>query len=146
MRDDGNCGVTGLNLGLGSAATTAALTEIWNGSAWKLAKVAWPKGTADSFLLGLSCYGAHTCEAVGMQGPASGDYADAVAASFNGTAGTVQAPPGPAKGYSDDLSSVSCLPWGSCVAVGESGKSTAASGTPMTGTWSGKGWQLHPGF
>jgi hypothetical protein len=141
-----NCAVTGIDLNLGGTATTTALTEIWNGSAWKLAKVAWPKGTADSTLLGLSCYAAHSCEAVGEEEPASGDSADAVAVSFNGTASTVQAPPAPAKGYSDAFSSVSCLPWGSCVAVGESGKSTAASGTPMTGTWSGKAWKLHPGF
>ena len=141
-----NCAVAGIGLGLGSTSTvTTAVTEVWNGSAWKPAKMAWPRG-ADSFLLGLSCYAAHSCEAVGMEGPPSGDSADAVAVSFNGTAGTVQALAAPAKGYSDDLSSVSCLPWGSCVAVGESGKSSGASGTPMTGTWSGKAWKFHAGF
>jgi hypothetical protein len=141
-----NCAVTGVDLELASATTTSALTEIWNGTSWRLAKVAWPKGTANSFLLGLSCYAAHSCQAVGMDGPASGTSADALAVSFNGTASKVQALAAPAKGYSDMFSSVSCLPWGSCVAVGETGKTTASSGAGMTGTWSGKAWKLHAGF
>ena len=38
--------------------------------------------------------------------------------SYNGTTGTLQALTAPAKGDSDVFSDVSCLPWGTCVAVG----------------------------
>ena len=41
---------------------------------------------------------------------------------------------------------MSCLPWGSCVAVGETGKTTASSLAVMTGVWNGKAWKLAPGF
>ena len=63
--------MTGINLGnvsSGNATTSTGFTEIWNGTTWQLAKVTWPKGTADSVLVGVSCYAAHSCEAVGADG------------------------------------------------------------------------------
>jgi hypothetical protein len=144
------CAVTGLDLGpIGSSSSTngTAFTEIWNGKAWQLAKVALPKAVKSSFTLGVSCYTARTCEAVGEDGAgAKTSPFDAVAVSFNGTAGTLQAVPAPPKGDSNAFASVSCLPWGSCVAIGETGKTTANSGTLMTGVWNGKTWKLKPGF
>jgi hypothetical protein len=121
-----------------------AFTEIWNGKTWQLAKVAWPKGDTYSFTMGVSCYAAHSCEAVGMDGEKS--FVDAAAVSFNGTAGTLQAAPAPSKGDANAFAAVSCLPGGSCVAIGETGKTTASSGALMTGVWSGKAWKLDPGF
>jgi hypothetical protein len=141
-----NCAITGGNLVPTANSTTldsTAFTEIWNGKTWQLAKVAWPKGTADSFTASVSCYAAHSCEAVGEQGATS---SSAVAVSFNGTTGTVQAVPGPSKGDSNGLDNVSCLPWGSCVAIGYTGKTTATSPALMTGVWNGKAWKLDPGF
>ena len=44
---------------------------------------------------GLSCYAAHSCEAVGLDGPAAENASDAVAVSFNGTAGKLQSVPAP---------------------------------------------------
>jgi hypothetical protein len=41
---------------------------------------------------------------------------------------------------------VGCLPSGSCVAIGETGKTTAKSFALMTGVWNGRGWKLDPGF
>ena len=145
-----NCAVTGADLGpIGSSATTGtAFTEIWNGKTWQLAKVAWPKGAVYSFTLGVSCYAAHSCEAVGEGGASAVATSpfDAVAVSFNGTAGRVQAVPAPPKGDSNAFAAVSCLPGGSCVAIGETGKATASSGALMTGVWNGKAWKLEPGF
>ncbi len=71
---------------------------------------------------------------------------DAAAVSFTGTAGTLQTVPAPSKGHSAMFADVSCLPWGSCVATGETGKTTASSGAVMTGVWNGKAWKLDPGF
>ena len=107
-----------------------------------------PKSAVYSFTLGVSCYTAHTCEAVGEGGASTADTSpfNAVAMSFNGTAGTIQGVPAPPKGDSNAFASVSCLSGGRCVAIGETGKATASSGALMTGVWNGKAWKLDPGF
>jgi hypothetical protein len=145
-----NCAVTGTDLGPIDSSTdkSAAFTEIWNGKAWQLAKVAWPKSLVYTFTLGVSCYAAHSCEAVGEDGASAAQTSpfDAVGVSLKGTAGTVQAVPAPPEGDSNAFASVSCLSGGRCVAIGETGKATANSGALMTGVWNGKTWKLGPGF
>jgi hypothetical protein len=145
-----NCAVTGADL-LGpitNSSATRAFTEIWNGKEWQLAKVTWPKGTASSITTGVSCDTAHSCEAVGDDGASTAETSpyDAAAVSFNGTAGTVQAVPAPSKGDSSAFAAVSCLPSGSCVAIGGTGKTTTTSPALMTGVRNGKAWKLDPGF
>jgi hypothetical protein len=145
-----NCGVTGDVLGdvtsSSSAPDVTAFTQVWNGKTWQTGKAARPKG-AESIFLGLSCYGAHSCETVG-DGAASATATSgyALAVSYRGTAGTVQTVPAPAKGRSTVFTDVSCLPGGACVATGWTGKSNAATPTLMTGVWGGKSWKLEPGF
>jgi hypothetical protein len=141
--------VTVINLGnvsSGSTTTSTGFTETWNGKTWQLAAVRWPPGIAGSLLVGVSCYAAHACEAVGADTANAEKSAQAAAASYHGTAGAVQTVPAPPKGDSSVLYSVSCLPWATCVAVGEAGKATAASGAVMTGVWNGKAWRFSPGF
>jgi hypothetical protein len=142
-----NCAVTGALIGGDSSlGGTTAFTEIWNGKTWQVGKVTWPKGTADSLTFGVSCYGAHTCEVVGVDGANTDTSFDAAAVSFNGTAGTLQAVPPPSKGYLHEFTNVSCLPWGSCIAIGGTAKVTAKTIPLMTGVWNGKAWKLEPGF
>jgi hypothetical protein len=143
-----NCAVTGseTNGANSGASEVTAFTEIWNGRTWRLGTVTWPKGDSDS-LQGVSCYDAHACEAVGVDGR-GGETSpvDAAAVAFNGTTGTLQAVRTPSKGHADLLAAVSCLPWGDCVAIGETGKTTATTPALMTGVWNGKAWKLDPGF
>ena len=148
-----SCAVTGPDLvgQVGSSSSTptiTAFTEIWNGKTWALGTVAWPTGIADSVTLSVSCYAAHSCEAVGQYGvsTADGSPVDAAAVLFNGTSGTLQAVPAPSKGHSTGFTAVGCLPWGSCVAAGYTGKTTSTTPALMTGVWSGKAWKLDPGF
>jgi len=149
-----HCGVTGIEADLsGSSASTAGVgsfTEIWNGSSWQVATTPWPAGTTEAITLGISCATADTCEAVGADStdPANATVqsADVAAVSYNGTTGTMQTLTTPARGDSDEFTSVSCLPWGTCVAVGDTGKDTTTTPATMTGTWSGKAWELHPGL
>ena len=146
-----NCAVTGADTGVvtsGGTPSLGAFTEIWNGKTWQLGKVAWPKGTAESVTLSVSCYAAHSCEAVGIDSASVAETAPfyAAAVSFDGAAGVLQAVPAPSKGHSTLFADVSCLPWGTCVATGETGKTTASSGVAMTGVWNGKAWKLDPGF
>jgi hypothetical protein len=145
-----NCAVTGVAISdvTSGAADLAAFTEIWNGRAWQLGRAVWPRGTKESITGAVSCYGAHSCEAVGLDGASTAQTAPVAAAavSFKGSAGTLQSVPAPSKGYSDVFASVSCLPWGSCVALGGTGKTNATTGALMTGVWNGKAWKLRPGF
>jgi hypothetical protein len=144
-----NCAVAGAHdAGPSDNARQIAFTEVWNGDAWRLATMAWPRGTALSLMFGVSCHGARSCEAVGLDAARDAGTAPfgAAAVSFNGTAGTVQAVPAPSAGRSALFTSVSCLPWGSCVAVGVTGPTNAESGAVMTGVWNGKAWKLEPGF
>jgi hypothetical protein len=145
-----NCAVTGAVVGdAGSGSSPpklTAFTEIWNGKTWQLAKVTWPKGLGFSFMFGVSCYGAHSCEAVGTDGANMETSFGAAAVSYSGAAGTVQTVPAPPKGDASEFADASCLPWGSCVAIGATGKASASSGALMTGVWNGRAWKLDPGF
>jgi hypothetical protein len=146
-----NCAVTGANLGVlsvNSNASSSAFTEVWNGKTWRVGTLGWPKADPSTITVGASCYTAHACAVVGESGANAAETSPfhAVAASFNGVAGVAQAVPAPSKGYSDAFYAVSCLPGGSCVALGETGKSTSGSGALMTGAWNGKAWRLEPGF
>jgi hypothetical protein len=145
-----NCGVTGIVLvdptSSNDNLTVTSFTQIWNGKTWQAGKVALPKG-AQSIILGVSCHGAHSCETVG-EGAASASATSgyALAVSYQGAAGTVQAVPAPAKGRSTAFTAVSCLPGGACFATGWTGKTNAATPSLMTGVWGGKSWKLGPGF
>ena len=141
-----NCAVTGSETDPSGSSGVTAFTEIWNGKSWRLGTVRWPKGDSDS-TLGVSCYAAHSCEAVGADGR-GGETSpvDAAAVAFHGTTGTLQAVPAPSKGHSTVFAAVSCLPWGDCVAIGQTGKTTATTPALMTGVWNGRTWKLDPGF
>jgi hypothetical protein len=144
-----NCAVTGIVVGdtSGSTLSIKGFTQVWNGRAWQSAKTRWPKGVAESFLWDVSCHGAHSCEAVGFDAAKTDSPpVDATAVSYRGDAGTVQGVPKPSKGRSTSFAAVSCLPSGGCVAVGDTGKSTALTPALMTGVWNGRTWRLGPGF
>ena len=148
-----NCGVTGLVADVSGSASDGSVesfTEIWNGTSWQLAKTPWPAGTTEAITLGISCHAAHSCEAVGGDSTdpltAADPSVDAAAVSYNGTTGTLQALSAPATGDSDLLSGVSCLPWGTCVAVGDIGKDTATTPATMSELWFGNSWRLEPGL
>jgi hypothetical protein len=144
-----NCAVTGIVVGdtSGSTLSIKAFTQVWNGQGWRSATTRWPRGVAESFLWDVSCYGAHSCAAVGFDAARTDSPpVDATAVSYRGAAGAVQAVPKPSKGRSTSFAAVSCLPSGGCVAVGDTGKSTAASPALMTGLWNGRTWRLEPGF
>lgn len=138
-----NCGVAGIMDG-SSTGTVSGFAEVWNGKTWRAATLAWPAATAESFLLGISCFGAHTCDAVGLAGSAT--TPSAVAEAYNGTSWALQPVPAPATGRVSILSSVSCLSAAKCVAVGETGLASAATPATMTGVWNGTSWTFDPGF
>jgi hypothetical protein len=144
-----SCTVTGMVQHIGSegSGSFTPFTAVWNGRSWQRATVTWPKGTEASIVLGVSCYRARACEAVGAIGTTEPPSSEAVGVSYRGTASAVQSVPRPAKGRSDALEAVSCLPGGTCVAVGGTGETSADEfSVLMTGVWNGRAWKIEPGF
>ena len=118
--------------------------ERWNGSRWTGVSVSWPRGTGNSYLVGVSC-AARNCVAVGYSGvsvTAAGDTGGATAVSWQGKAWTVTKVPAPGRGKASLFSDVSCLPSGSCVAAGQAGPAGSTEGIGLTGFWTGKAWRL----
>ena len=136
-----SCAAVGANID--ASATTLkgfAFTEVWNGTAWKVTRIAQPKGISASFLFGLSCTSARRCVAVGYAG--SENIAHAVAMSYNGRTWAPQRVPAPARGLSDGFESVSCTSAAHCVADGLIGPSSGNSERLLSGLWNGTTWKL----
>lgn len=137
-----SCAVSGVLISETASLTITGFTEIWNGQAWRTAMVPWPKGTAGSFLVGVSCHAARACVAVGMTG-ADTNSPHAAAAYYDGTSWKVQTVPAPAKGKKNAFADVRCLSATRCLAIGVTGAAKLAT---MTGVWRGAAWRLDPGF
>ncbi len=138
-----SCMVTGAVLSAGGNSIDA-LTEVWNGKAWRTVTVPLRPGAAGSTLVGVTCLSARSCEAVGLAGSESAPGTSA--ASYNGTAWALQPVPAPVKGRETALSGVSCLSAARCVAIGETGKASGIATSIVTGVWNGTTWRLGPGF
>jgi hypothetical protein len=119
--------------------------ELWNGKKWTGVKIAWPKGTSNSYLTGVSCASLKSCVAAGyfdINVNVGGNTGKATAASWNGKAWTVAKVPGPASGKASLFEDVTCLSASSCVAVGVVGPSKTLEGNGLSGFWNGKTWKL----
>jgi hypothetical protein len=119
--------------------------ERWNGSRWTGVSVPWPRGTGNSYLVGVSCAAPRNCVAVGYSGvsvTAGSDTGKAAAVSWQGKAWTVTKVPAPGRGKASLFSDVSCLPAGSCVAAGQVGPASSTESIGLTGFWTGKAWRL----
>ena len=118
--------------------------ERWNGSRWTGVSVSWPRGTGNSYLVGVSC-AARNCVAVGYSGvsvTAASGTGRATAVSWQGKAWTVTKVPAPGRGKASLFSDVSCLSAANCVAAGQVGPAGSTEGIGLTGFWTGKAWRL----
>jgi hypothetical protein len=125
--------------GLGS------LAETWNGKAWTLTTVHWPKGTSNELLTGVSCATGNRCVAVGTIDSnlnSNSNTGKAGAAAWNGKAWTVTSVPAPPKGKASLLNDVTCRSGSNCVAVGQAGPAGSTNGTGLSAFWNGKSWHL----
>jgi len=113
------------------------LAERWDGHAWKIQKTANPKGATENRLLGVSCWSAHGCMAVGTSAGAT-NVPRALAERWNGTTWSLLAAKSPRGGSTTVLEGVSCLAVNMCLAVGA--HSGATSTVPIAERWNGKGW------
>jgi len=123
----------------------SSLTEIWNGKSWTVKPVAWPKGTSNESLYGVSCAAVNRCVASGtidMNLQSASNTGKAAAATWNGGAWAVTSVPAPGKGKFSSFKGVTCLSAANCVVVGQIGPSGSTSGTGLSGFWNGKSWRL----
>jgi hypothetical protein len=96
---------------------TVILAQSWNGTSWTSQPVPAPAGLTSAGLRSVSCTSPTFCEAVGLAfSPGSSEVP--VAATWNGTAWSVQAVPVPAGETVATLADVSCVSATFCMAAG----------------------------
>ena len=129
------CVVAGESYGTNPAAP-AMLLDKWDGKALTAMKPAVPAGAANVTLNDVSCPSTTLCAVAAFSTNSTGTSDFGFVEVWNGTswrADKVAAPKGGAALYG-----VSCLPGGTCVAVGSAGPSTATKATALS--YNGKTW------
>lgn len=134
------CAAVGNPLVTSPAGRFFGFTLVSTGTSWTAATVAWPKGTTQSYLSGVTCASAASCVAVGSDGTAKTGAAAAVA--FNGRTWSLQRVPAPAQGKSSDFAGVSCWTSANCTTIGTITASGGLTATPLAGLWNGSSWTL----
>lgn len=114
----GACVATG-NLGLSNADPYVALSEIWNGTRWRISTPTRPKGTSKSPLTGVSCWTPTSCMAVGFK--TSRSRTTTLAEIWNGTLWKVLPTPNQAGVSDSQLYDVVCHSISACTAAGYAG-------------------------
>ena len=95
------------------------LAESWDGTKWSIQTTPDPS-PYDNYLSGVSCISATDCSAVGQAGNSPVAQATTLAEVWNGSTWSVQSTANPAGSNLTYLQSDSCIPPGSCQAVGVS--------------------------
>jgi hypothetical protein len=114
---------------------TASLV-VWNGSSWTAGPPLLPPGVHGQ-LNAIACPSASTCTAVGFYSNSSGTQLP-LAASWNGSAWSVETVPLPAGTTTGQFTGVSCTSASFCQAVG------AAGSAGMAERWNGSNWTVEP--
>jgi len=131
------CAAVGSNFGRGPGSTDTGFIEQWDGSAWSLVLPPTPPGAMNTHLNGVDCTSTSSCTAVG-------DWDDGTLVETWGGSGWSVVPSPNAVGWSNTLSSVSCIGSYFCTAVGSNG---SPSGTvPLIESWNGTAWSVSPVF
>lgn len=128
---------------VGSSATrrgSAPLTEVWNGTSWRVVPAPVPAGATHGGLAAVSCAASTACVAVGHDTNTAGNQV-ALAESWNGTSWTIQPVPDPVHARRSVLDAVACASATFCVAGGTS-SGGAQIGRVLAETWNGTTWTL----
>jgi hypothetical protein len=140
-----SCVATGVSLSLSTGASSG-FTDVLTGKTWAASPIAWPKGSASSLLMAVSCASSKSCVAVGVDGVSNAGTANsghAAAVSYNGKAWTVQNNvPLPARGTVSEFGGVSCVTATRCVTSGLLGQVNGYAMAPLNGVWNGSSWKL----
>ncbi len=118
------------------------IADLWNGSAWSQENVSgpngWPNnGSQFTTLSDVSCLSASFCATVGSYPYSAGTT---VAATWDGSAWTIQSTPNPSGGTNPQLNGVSCVTASACSAVGS--YYDGSEEQTLTYTYSGGSWSI----
>lgn len=102
-------------VGGAQATTGVALTEIWNGTLWRVLPSPNPANAVLGTLAGISCLSVSNCQAVGYYQLGSGNDLTLIAA-WNGTSWRIE--PSASRGVATELFGMACPAVRECVAVG----------------------------
>jgi hypothetical protein len=115
------------------------LIEHWDGTTWTVSPSSNPSGAPFAALNSVSCAGATSCDAVGIDAKTILSPNKPLAEHWDGTTWTIAAVPTPKGSKGGQLNSVSCRSAISCDAVGSS--STPASQI-LVEHWNGARWSI----
>jgi hypothetical protein len=138
-----NCVAAGFDITELAQGEALGFTEMLDKSTWTLGKAAWPKGTTESLLIGVSCVSARYCVATGAtEDTAATTVTRAAALVYNGTSWAPQDLPAPATSDNDDLTGVSCAAAASCVAIGDISLANGTTESLVSAFLTGSRWTL----
>jgi sugar lactone lactonase YvrE len=123
-----------------TAGARVPVAASWNGTEWSIARIGPPNGASEAAFLGVSCFAANECVAVGFSGTKSGAKSP-FAALWKGGTWSVQSLPALSEIANAMLEGVSCTSASFCMAVGFSEKSGGAT-SPVVESLSGTSWTL----
>ncbi len=116
------------------------LTEVWNGSGWKIVPAPTLPGAATTTLTSISCTSITACVAVGSARPAGVGVQSALIERWDGSNWTIQSTPSPP---ATTLTSVSCPSTTTCVAVGYTDPdSNIQDAAARVEGWDGSSWTI----
>jgi hypothetical protein len=118
-----------------SAGNTVTLSEMWNGSAWRIIPTANPTGS-DDLLSHVSCTSTTFCMAVGASGT---DDTALVEEWTGGASWSTVGFTAPTGATSVQLHGITCYGTSWCMAVGQAGVSGPSTVT-LAATWNGSAW------
>lgn len=124
-----------------SSGKTKTLAEAWDGTTWSIQSTPNPPDAAASELASVSCTAADACTAVGTTYTRSSGKTVPLAETWNGTAWSIQSPPGPTGDRNGYLQGVSCTAADACTAAGYS-LTPAGVGATLAEAWNGTAWTI----
>jgi hypothetical protein len=124
----------------GSGFNQSGMADTWNGQQWTSQSFPVPVDSDGWQLFGVSCTSARFCEAVGGYANEDTGVNDTFAASWNGTAWSLQSTvnPDPSNFDSEQFNTVSCSSPTFCIAWA----GVENSGVTMAEQWNGSSWQM----
>jgi hypothetical protein len=122
----------------GQEGEAQPLIEAWNGTTWTVQVTPTIQTPSGGQLAAVSCPSPVACIAIG-NGSTSGGF---LAEQWNGTSWQIQATP-QLTGNIDSVHAISCGALSTCVAVGDTVRTTDPYRTiPLTELWNGTSWQI----
>jgi hypothetical protein len=123
-----------------TTGTVKALAELWNGQTWAIQELPLPSGSLRSQLVGVSCAGPSTCEAIGYYTNSTGASVG-FAEGWSGSRWTMQTTAAPAGATQVAMIDVACTSGTGCTAVGQA-INRRGTETTLAETWDGTTWRL----